>query len=164
MVKDLLEIVTDEESATAMKTEKVSFHVEAEDDICEANDALAVEKYEKKNVTNDILNILMNASKCVDLEKPAEAGEHIHCAKMKKVLDYVQVVDYTYAEAKNAFEDLERTIQNKSRFARARFQKKKRRLKLWSREKTRVKMKLKKKTKFEGFKVWSKRKKKKKLQ
>ena len=52
---------------------------------------------------------------------------------------------------------------SKSRFVRARFKKKKRRLKLWSRDKkSRVKITLKQKTKFKGFKVWSKRKKKKK--
>lgn len=51
---------------------------------------------------------------------------------------------------------------SKRRFAQAKFQKKKkRRPKLWSREMTRVKVKMKKKTKFEGFKLWSKRKKKK---
>lgn len=140
----LLEIVTDDEFAVAMKTEKVvldRFHVEAEDNICEANDALAVEKYEKKNVANDILNILMNVSKCADLEKPGEVEEQIHFAKMEMLLD---CVDYTDAEPKNKFEDSLWTMSKKRGFSRARFQKEKRRMKPWSREKKRrVKMKLK---------------------
>ena len=102
----LLKIMDDDESAAAMKTEKVvldNFHAKAEDDICEANDALVVEQYENKNVTNDILNILMNVFKCADLEKLAEADEQIHFAIIK--MDCVQVMDYTNTEAKRKFED-----------------------------------------------------------
>lgn len=72
--RHLLEIVNDGEYVIAMETKTIvldnvvdSLHAEAEDDICEANDAIAIEQYEKKNVTNDILR---NVSKCGDLEKP----------------------------------------------------------------------------------------------
>ena len=48
----LREIVNDDESAAAVETKKVvldSFHAEAKDVICEANDDLVIEKNEKKN-------------------------------------------------------------------------------------------------------------------
>ena len=61
-----------------METKKVvldSFHAEAKDVICEANDDLVIEKNEKKTVKNDILNILMNVSKSTSFENCEQAVE-----------------------------------------------------------------------------------------